>query len=306
MCHSLKRWPQSLHVPEGEAGQPDILISIHEIEMLSDASQEEDMKTDLLAVEGRVCFRQEGGRALYTNVKAPHTWTEVNALCDEVQGLHLQDQHRLLAAAYRVLLEGQTVYGAAAFNGTFLSCAQNPCRVRGQFWTKLLPVPKKPFVETGWPKDSIRLKVPDQPGLRMQADSDHILGPTEDIWGSYWFNQVCLDTYLKIMRMPGSPNLPVGTFSHQLSPDTLQSINFRFIPLNVPGAQIVTRAMLLDVVKGLVAVYNDFGARPLRFSVLNDKDGHIGVGYVEYGQLPPQLRLANATAGDSTEAIATS
>lgn len=271
--------------------------------MLSDASQATDMTTDLFTVEGRTCFHEGGGRMAFTEVKAPRTWTEMIAFCGEVSDLHLQDQHRILAAAYRVLLEGQTAYGAAALNRSIRSSTS---QLLGQFWTQLLPVPKKPYVETDWPKDSLRLRVPDQPGLRMQLDTDHILGPTEDIWGSYWFHQLCNEAFRILTRTPGSPNLPVGTFSHQLSLDTLQEMNFRFIPLNVPGAQIVTRGMLLDVLKGLVIVYNEFGARPLRLSLLNDKDGHIGVGYVEYGRLPPQLGSANATAGDSTEAIATS
>ena len=84
----------------------------------------------------------------------------------------------------------------------------------------------------------------------------------------------------------------------QLDPYWEQKITIRFEPLSVPSAEVATIGVLSNVMATLINVLDHYGARPMTFSVLTNKGDHVGVGYLEFGQLPPQLGVLNATTFD--------
>ncbi len=69
----------------------------------------------------------------------------------------------------------------------------------------------------------------------------------------------------------------------------------------MPGTDLPTDSVLVGVMKTLILLFDDRGARQLQFNLVNNKGGHVGVEYLEYGQVPPRLMVTNATIGDSTD-----
>lgn len=310
MYHSSPVWPPVLEVPSLKT------TSIIDLEtmLLADAAQAADMQTALLDMQGKVYLHHNGEKLPLQVSKVPHTWTEISAFCEEVKDLKPKDQHALMADALQVIYEGQTTYGAAGVNGTVISDVEPP--IVGQLWARLQKVPPKP--PSSWSEDSIRLRVVDSPGLRIRIDTSRVpspdtpssstspgssASPTLDNWDTAWFIKLCEETIKRLERL-GSPQETIGPFWYPLDPYWQQEITVRFRPIILPWAEQPTVAILINVMRTLIIVFEERGARELDFNLLNDENGHIGVGYLKFGQVPPpQLQDANSTIGNFTELL---
>ena len=253
------------------------------------------MKEALRNLQLEVCTDRQGRRQVIQRAMAVHTWTQIFALCEDV-GLDLQDQKAKLTAALRVLYEGQEAYGPAAIYGQITSLGINP-RGIGQVGAHVLNVPPTP--RANWPERGlIILRIHASNTLRLRVQTVPAQ-PTLDIWNTMWFRKLCEQTqhWLRDQSLP--PQTPMRSFWVQLDPYWQQKITVRFEPLNVArtGA-VATIEVLVNVMETLMNILDQFGARPMIFSVLNNQGSHIGVGYLEYGEVPPQLGLPNATAID--------
>lgn len=290
MYISAPPWPSRLGVPP----YSDVVIDIIREQLLTDASQAADIKKALLKVQPKVCTDQQGQRQIIQRSRVAHTWTEIFALCEN-EGFDLGDQKAKLSAALRVLYQGQEAYGPAAIYGEVKSLGVNPRRI-GQIGAHVLNVP--PTARSDWPEGGmiiLRIHASNTLRLRVQTVPAH---PALDIWDTMWFSKLCEQTQYWLRSQTLPPQTPMRSFWIQLDPYWKQKITIRFEPSSVPRAQVATIEVLDNVMETLISTLDYYGARPMIFSVLTNDGDDIGVGYLELGQVPPQLGILNATTFD--------
>ena len=289
---SLNRWPEILEVPQ----YSDMRFIVTETVPL-DTFQAADMKSDLLDLNAKSCVNHLGERVMVQASQALHTLTKVITVCPEDVGLELQDHRARLDAVLEVIFIGQTTYGAAAVDG-IISLLLPAQKNIGEIGTTIWKSP--PPAKSGWTTDAIRVPVYDQPGWRIRVQTDHILGPTLDRWDTFWYQKLCGEA-IETLERAGPSQQPVTKFWWALDSWYKQHITLKFDPILVQGTNPPTLGVLIGVMISLISVFNDKGARPLRFNLLNDHDGHLGVGYLEFGTIPPRLGFTNTTIGSATE-----
>ena len=287
---SAPLWPSRLRVPPYN----DVVIDVVREQPLTDVSQVAEIKEALLKLRPKVCTDRQGRRQIIQRSRVAHTWTEIFALCED-EGFDLQDQKAKLTAALRVLYQGQETYGPAAIYGEINSVGINPRRI-GQIGAHVLSVPPTP--QADWPEVGViilRIYASETLRLRVQTVSAH---PTLDVWDTMWFRKLCEQTQFWLRDQVLPPQTPMRSFWIQLDPYWKQQITIRFEPLNIQRGEVATIEVLTNIMQTLISILDYYGARPMIFSVLSNEGGYIGVGYLEFGQLPPQLGVLNATTFD--------
>ena len=223
-----------------------------------------------------------------------HTWTEIFALCED-QNIDLQDQKAKLTAALRVLHEGQELYGPAAIYCEINSVGINVRHI-GQIGAHVLSVPPTPRAD--WPEVGaiiLRIHASETLRLKVQTVSAH---PTLDIWDTMWFRKLCEQTQFWLRGQTLPPETPMRSFWIPLDPYWKQQITIRFEPLGIPRAGVATIGVLTNIMETLISILDYYGARPMIFSILGSEGGYIGLGFLDFGQVPPQLGVLNATSFD--------
>ena len=262
------------------------MIDVFREQILTDASQAADIKKALLKLQPKVCADRQGRRQTIQRSRVAHTWTEIFALCED-QGFDLLDQKAKLTAAIHVLYRGQEAFGPAAIYGEINSLGVNPRRI-GQIGAHILNVP--PTARSDWPAGGmiiLRIYGSNTLRLKVQTVPAH---PPLDIWDTMWFRKLCEQTQVWLMDQALPPQTPMRSFWIQLDPYWKQKITIRFEPPSVrTGAEVATIEVLINAMETLMSILDYYGARPMMFSVLTDEGGQIGVGYLEFGQVPPQL-----------------
>ncbi len=267
-----------------------------------DPYQAQDMKIALLDVRTKVCRTDAGERIAIRGSTAAHTLTDAIVFCDpSVEALEVLIVQ--LVAALNVIYAGQTLYGPAAVEANLLShnsptvSGGDPKQIgRLGAYFQLIP----PAAPHNWDKDSIGLTVHDNPGFRIIVFTNHRSGPTLDKWETEWFRVLCM-TAMKWIQDWGTRQDPAEEFWWSLPPEYEHEITIRFEPFRVPGTDLPTDSVLVGVMKTLILLFDDRGARQLQFNLVNNNGGHVGVGYLEYGQVPSQLVVTNATIEGSTD-----
>ena len=246
------------------------------------------MALALFDLQRKVCSDAAGRRATTSASKTAHTWTEAVAFCYADVRLTVRAQKAQTAAALQVIRDGQTAYSPAAVQGEVFSYEQVRPGARPKWIASLganiEPVPPTPQHE--WQRDGFNLPVYETPGYRLSIQTNHISGPTLDIWNTKLFRLLC-QKGIEHLNGKGTPQTHIGKFWYLLPPEDLNEIAFRYDSLMVPGTEAPTIEVLSNVLMTLDLLFESQGARPLTFSLLSDRDGHIGVGYMYFGRLPP-------------------
>lgn len=266
-----------------------------------DSFQAADMTLDLIDLQGKSCINQAGQRVVVQASTASHTLTEVVVLCEPNVGLQLLDQIARFDAVLEVINDGQIAYGPAAVDCEIwlFPPASGVSRKRiGKISTQYQTVPPPPVSD--WTGDSMRLRVSDSPGWRLRVQTDHILGPTLDRWDTLYFKRLC-DYVIRWMRATGPQQRPIGKFWWALPPSSKQHITIKCQPIVVQGCDPTTVGVIIGVMETLLIIFDYYGARPLRFNIVNSQDCQVGVGWMEFGTVPPQLGLTNTTIEGTTE-----
>ena len=270
-----------------------------------DSFQAVDMKLALANLKPRVCTNQAGQRTTYSSIKIAHTLTEAFSFCETDVGLGLQAQRAQLVAALQVILDGQTAYSPAAIHGDVMSIGGfvpgRSSRSIGSLFANIEPIPPTP--EHQWDRDSVSLQVYRSPGHHINIQTDPILSPTLDIWNTKWFKSL-LDECIDSFEISGTPQKRVRSFRGVLPPIYMNEIEFSFTASLVPGAEIPTFEVVAKVLRTLDYIFAYQGARELKFNLLNDQDGPIGFGYIEF--IKPKVNARGLTlvnTSDSSPAI---
>ena len=273
-------WPHEILVPQF----PNLRIRIIKVQPL-DPFQAVDMKLALTNLKARVCTNQAGQRTAYSSSKIAHTLTEAFSFCESGVGLGLQAQRAQMAAALQVIWDGQTAYSPAAIHGDVLSIGGfvpgRSSRSIGSLFANIQPIPPAP--EHQWDRDSVSLQVYRSPGHRINIQTDPILSPTLDIWNTQWFRSL-LNRCIGFIAKSGNPQMRLRSYRGVLPPEYMNEIVFSFTASLVPGAEVPTFEILTNILKTLDYIFTYQGARQLKFNLLNDHDGQIGFGYIEFIQ----------------------
>ena len=301
--NSLVKWPSQFLVPQF----PNLRIRVTGVQLL-DSFQAVDMKLALHNLIAIACTNQAGQRTAYSSSKIAHTLTGALSFCEPRAGLGLQAQKAQLAAAIQVIWEGQTTYTPAAIHADVVSSEGvppgQPPRYIGSIFAKIEAIPPTP--EHKWERNSLSLQVYRSPGHRIHIRTDPILSPTLDTWNTQWFRSL-LNECIGSLEISGTPQMPMRSFWGVLPPKYMNDIVFSFRASIVPGAEVPTFELLSNILRTLDYIFAYQGARPLKFNLLNDNDGHIGFGYMEFIQPKASgmgLTLVNASA--SSPAISSS
>ena len=117
----------------------------------------------------------------------------------------------------------------------------------------------------------------------MNIQTDPILSPTLDIWNTQWFRSL-LNECIGSFEKSRTPQKRLRSFRGVLPPKYMNDIMFAFTASLVPEAEVPTFELLSNILRTLDYIFAYQGARALRFNLLNDNDGHIGFGYMEFIQ----------------------
>ena len=202
------------------------------------------------------------------------------ASCDGAVNWSFASQKLRLAAALQGIWEGQTAYTPAAIYGEVITNERvdpgEPPQQVGKLWANIQAIPPTP--EHQWSRDSFSLQVSGLLGRRINIQTDPILSPTLDIWNTRWFRDFLKKAIVDIQKT-GTPQRPVRTYRVVLPPN---DIVFLFTSSMVPGTEVPTFEDISNVLRTLDSIFEYQGARQLKFNLVDDKDGHIGVGYMEF------------------------
>ena len=166
----------------------------------------------------------------------------------------------------------------------------------GHIGARVLNVP--PTARSDWPEGgTVVLRIHESNTLRLQIETVQA-HPALDNWDTLWFRKLCEQTHDWLRGQTLPPQTAMRSFWFQLDPFWKQKITIRFEPLIIPRVEVATIQVLTNVMETLINALNYYGARPMVFSVLTNAGAHIGVGWLEFGQVPPQLGGLNATTFD--------
>ncbi|KAL8995678.1 MAG: hypothetical protein Q9169_004648 [Polycauliona sp. 2 TL-2023] len=139
---------------------------------------------------------------------------------------------------------------------------------------------------------------------------DAALGLIRDGQRAYGAAAVDCEVWLKSSLIPGARERKVGQIqtTHIIPPapavhdwhEDSKQITIQFYPIDGQGYAPITNNVVIGVMKTLQSLFDRQGARPLTFYVLNNQDRQVGVGWMEFGTVPPQLGLTNTTIGSAT------
>ena len=274
-----------------------------------DSFQAEDVHSDLTDLIGKSCHNEAGERVRLQATTASHTLTKVVVDCLDPEDvgdldLELEEQAERLDAVLNVIDEGQRAYGAAAIDclvwldpppgqSTTIGGKQI-----GEIWTHFKDPPRDPV--SHWTQDSIGLDVSHRPGWRLIIQTDHILAPTLDRWDTLWFTRLCQEMIVHLDKVAPQER-PMWNIWWPLPDVYMQHINIKFQPNNMQGCASATVGTFMGVMKTLIALFQRLGATPLLFNLVNRGGCHVGVGYLEFGDVPPELELLNPSMTNTTK-----
>ena len=280
---------------------PDMRIVVTK-QVPLDSFQAVDMKSDLIDLRGKSCVHQDGDRVRFQVAKASHTLTKIAVECKPDVGLNLMAQAARLNAVLEVINEAQKFYTPAAIDCDISlgPPAQDTGRTLiGQIDSQIKTSP--PVPRSAWTEDTVNLPVSGRPGWRIIVKTDHILGPTLDRWSTLWYAQLCQE--VKEMTLSYPWQQPMWSFQWELPSFWMQHITFKIQAFSVQGCEPSTVRVFTAVMDTLFVLFARQGARPLRFNLVSNQDCHVGVGYMEFGDLPPELQLGNQTTLNTATAI---
>lgn len=269
-----------------------------------DSFQAVDMKLALINLKGTVCSNHFGQRIHVAKSQIAHTLTEACVSCEADFGISLQFQKATLIAALQVIWEGQTAYGPAEIQADVMTneavAPGQPPRRLGKLWGSTIQIPATP--EHYWDRSSFSLKLDGLPGHRISLQTDPILSPTLDIWNTKWFRDL-LERTVHQIRDVGRPQTRINSYEVELPPQYMQHIRFSFFSSKVPGTELPTYEVLSSLMITLNNLFKYQGARELKFTLVNDKDGPIAYGHMEFRRPRVNgLGLALINASDTSAA----